>query len=125
LPATVRDGITWVDVALAPGSDSKLFQDGSEGWLAYVDRDLAFIKTFEDTRAEEAAPGEAEIEIFASGRYEYIEIEQQGRYAMPPVGGGSRWQVQWLLRRLPQGLDASLGSQALVAWVRSQVAAMR
>jgi hypothetical protein len=125
LPSTFRDGVAWVDIALAPPTDSKLFQDGSEGWLAYIYRDLAFIKTFEDTSPEQAAPGEAEIEIFASGLFEYVELEQQGGYAMPPRGGSSSWQVNWLLRRLPAGLDASLGSAALVAWVRSQVAAAR
>jgi hypothetical protein len=125
LPSTLREGVAWVDIALAPAVDSKLFQDGSEGWLAYIHRDLAFIKAFEDTSPAEAAPGEAEIEIFVSGLYEYVEIEQQGRYALPPVGGSSSWQVSWLLRRLPAGLDASLGSAALVAWVRSQVATAR
>jgi hypothetical protein len=125
LPSTFRDGIAWIDIGLAPTSDSKLFQDGSEGWLAFIYRDLAFIKTFEDTPADEAAPGEAEIEIFASGLYDYVEIEQQGRYAMPPAGGRSSWQVHWLLRRVPSGLDASLGSSALVAWVRDQVSRAR
>jgi hypothetical protein len=125
LPSTFRDGVAWIDIGLAPATDSKLFQDGSEGWLAYIYRDLAFIKAFDDLRADEAAPGEAEIEIFASGNYDYVEIEQQGRYAMPSAGGTSSWQVHWLLRRLPEELDASLGSEALVAWVRSQVAAAR
>jgi hypothetical protein len=125
LPSTLRDGVAWIDIALAPASDSKLFQDGSEGWLAYIYRDLAFIKAFEDLHADQAAPGEAEIEIFASGNYDYVEIEQQGRYAMPSAGGRASWQVHWLLRRVPADIDASLGSEALVAWVRSQVAAAR
>jgi hypothetical protein len=125
LPSTFRDGVAWIDIALAPGVDSKLFQDGSEGWLAYIYRGVAFIKLFEDTAPAEAAPGEAEIEIFTSGLYDYVEIEQQGRYALPAAGARSSWQVSWLLRRLPVGLDVRLGSEALVAWVRGQVAAAR
>lgn len=125
LPSTFTDGVAWVDVALAPPADSKLFQDGSEGWLAYVYRDLVFIKTFADTSAEEVAPSEAEIEVFVSGLYDYIEIEQQGRYAMPPDGADTSWRVNWLLKRLPAGLDASFGSPALVAWVREVAAAAR
>jgi hypothetical protein len=125
LPASHGDGVAWVDIALAPAVDSKLFQDGSEGWIAYVYRDLAFIKSFEDTPTDAAAPGEAEIEVFVNGLYDYVEIEQQGRYALPPAGGSASWQVHWILRRLPSGLDASLGSSELVAWVRAQVAASR
>ncbi len=125
LPSTFRDGVAWVDVALAPPADSKLFQDGSEGWLAYVYRDLVLIKTFADTSADDVAPSEAEIEVFVSGLYEYIEIEQQGRYAMPPDGADTSWRVNWLLKRLPAGLDASFGSAALVAWVREVAAAAR
>lgn len=125
LPSSHRDGVAWVDIALAPPTDSKLFQDGSEGWIAYVHRDLAFIKTFEDAPSEAAAPGEAEIEVFVSGLYGYVEIEQQGRYALPPAGASASWQVHWLLRRLPSGLDAGVGSAELVAWVRDVVAASR
>jgi len=125
LPSTYRDGIAWVDVALAPPSDSKLFQDGSEGWIAYVYRGLAFIKTFEDTPSDAAAPGEAEIEVFVNGLYDYVEVEQQGHYLLPAPGGTSSWQVNWLLRRVPAGLDSRVGSAALVAWVREVVAASR
>jgi len=125
LPSSHRDGIGWVDISLAPPSDSKLFQDGSEGWIAYVHRDVAFIKTFEDAPSGAAAPGEAEIEVFVNGQFDYVEIEQQGRYALPPAGGAASWQVNWLLRRLPPELDASLGSAQLVAWVRAVVAASR
>jgi hypothetical protein len=121
LPSSSREGVTWIDIGSAPAVDSKLFQDGSEGWLAYVYRDLVFIKTFDDTSVADAAPSEAEIEIFVSGLYDYVEIEQQGRYAMPAAGGRSSWQVNWVLERLPAGLDASLGSAELVAWVRRRV----
>jgi hypothetical protein len=125
LPSSCGEGVAWVDIALAPALDSKLFQDGSEGWIAYVYRDIAFIKTFEDTPSDGAAPGEAEIEVFVSGLYDYVEIEQQGRYALPATGGAASWQVNWISKRLPPGLDASLGSAELVAWVREVVRASR
>ena len=125
LSGTLADGIAWIDISRAPEVDSKLFQDGAEGWLAYVRRGLAFIKTFDDLRQEDAAPGEAEIEVFVNGRYDYAELEEQGRYVLPPPGGTSSWRVSWMLRRVPAELDASLGNGALVAWVRSQVAQTR
>jgi hypothetical protein len=119
------DGVAWVDIALAPPTDSKLFQDGSEGWLAYVFRDLVFIKTFDNIDAAEQATGEAEVEIFINGGFEYVEIEQQGRYEAIPVGAESTWRVQWLLERRPDGLTPSVGNAALVQWVRQQVAVLR
>jgi hypothetical protein len=118
-------GISWVEVAAAPATDSKLFQDGSEGWLAYVYRQHAFIKLFEDIAPADQATGEAEIEIFINGSYDYVEIEQQGRYALPPVGGSSTWRVDWILRRLPAEIIASAGDAALVRWVRAEVASAR
>jgi hypothetical protein len=114
-----------VDIAAAPAVDSKLFQDGSEGWLAYVWRNLVFIKIFEDLSVDEAAPSEAEIEVFVNGNFEYVEIEQQGRYLLPPTGGTASWQVDWVLERLPAGVEPELGSAALVAWVRDRVASAR
>jgi len=125
LPSSLVDGIAWIDIALAPSEDSKLFQDGGEGWLAYVYRDLVFIKTFDDLPANAAAPEEAEIEIFVNGKYDYVEIEQQGAYVLPPAGSATSWRVSWRLERLPAGMAARVGSAELVAWVRSRVASMR
>lgn len=125
LESTLLDGVAWLDVAHAPAADSKLFQDGAEGWLAYVHRDVAFIKTFEDIARGEQASGEAEIEIFVSGAFDYVELEQQGRVGLPPRGKSSRWRVGWLLRRLPPDVSASLGDAALVSWVRGVVSGSR
>jgi hypothetical protein len=126
LPSQLIDGVSWVDIAQAPaGLDSKLFQDGSEGWLAYQYRDLVFIKVFDDVPPAAQATGEAEIEVFVSGNYEYVEVEQQGPYALLPIGGSSNWRVAWLLRRRPDSVPSALGNPALVAWVRDQVAGAR
>jgi hypothetical protein len=125
LAARVLDGVVWVDVSEAPPADSKLFQDGAEGWLAYLYRELVFIKTFDDLEEGAQATGEAEIEVFVSGKYEYVEIEQQGPYLMPAPGATSTWRVGWLLRRLPAELRPSLGDPALLSWVRALVASSR
>jgi hypothetical protein len=125
LPGTFADGLSWVQLGAAPPADSKLFQDGAEGWLAYVLDGLAFIKTFDDLEPAAAAPGEAEIEVFTNGRYDYAEIEQQGRYALPPAGGAASWRVSWRLERIPGAVERGLGSSSLVGWLREQVARMR
>jgi uncharacterized protein DUF4380 len=125
LQPELLDGVAWIEISQAPAGDSKLFQDGSEGWLAYVYRDLVFIKSFEQIAAADQAPGEAEIEIFVSGSHAYVEIEQQGRYALPASGEASRWRVAWLLRRLPPELAARRGDAGLVNWVRALVSSAR
>ena len=125
LPGTLENGLAWVDLSSAPAADSKLFQDGAEGWLAYVLGGLAFIKTFDDLEPANAAPGESEVEVFTNGKYDYAEIEQQGRYALPPAGGAVSWRVSWALERVPAGVDASLGSTMLVDWIRAQIPRVR
>jgi hypothetical protein len=122
LGSELVDDVAWIDVdRLAPG-DAKLFQDGAEGWLAYAEGDLVLIKTFENVARSEQAPGESEIEIYVSGEYGYIEIEQQGPLALPAQGAASSWRVDWYLRRRPAEIDARLGNAELVRWVRSELA---
>lgn len=125
LGAEIISGLSWVDVASAPARDAKLFQDGAEGWLAHATGDFVLIKVFEDIEPEAQAPSEAEIEVFVNGDFGYVEIEQQGRYALPPTGGASSWRVDWLLRRRPREVPLTLGDPALAAWVRDQVRAAR
>ena len=120
-----RDGVAWLDIAQAPAGDSKLFQDGSEGWLAYVRGDIVFIKTFENVPLSEQAEGESEIEVYVNGGFDYVEIEQQGRYQALPSGGSAPWRVDWYLRQRPAEIEGSVGDPALVSWVRSVLAAAR
>lgn len=122
LPVRREDGVSWVDIARAPSADSKLFQNGEEGWLAYCYRDLVFIKSFEDIASADQATGEAEIEVFVSGSMSYVELEQQGRYSMAPVGSRTPWSVTWLLERKPPEIAAAVGNAELVAWVRELLA---
>ena len=101
----------------------KLFADGAEGWLAHVDRDALLVKTFAAVPRSLHAPGEAQIEIYASPAHNYVEVEPQGAYETIAPGGASNWQVSWLVRKLPRDIVASLGSAQLVAYVRGLVAA--
>jgi hypothetical protein len=121
LGSELVDDVAWIDIDRVPPGDAKLFQDGAEGWLAYVDDDLVLIKTFENVARSEQAPGESEIEIYVSGECRYIEIEQQGPLALPSPGAPSSWRVDWYLRRRPAEVDARLGNAELVRWVRSEL----
>jgi hypothetical protein len=117
-------GITWYafDPAEVTGHH-KLFADGAEGWLAHVDRDAILIKTFAPVPRSLHAPGEAQIEIYASPAHNYVEIEPQGAYETIAPGAASTWRVSWLVHKLPLDIVASVGSAQLVAYVRGLVAA--
>jgi hypothetical protein len=116
-------GVTWYafDPAEVTGHH-KLFADASEGWLAHVDRDALLVKTFAHVPRSLHAPGEAQIEIYASPAHNYVEVEPQGAYETIPAGGASVWKVSWLVRKLPLDIVASLGSAQLITYVRSLVA---
>ena len=58
----------------------KLFADGREGWLAHVDGDALLVKTFAVVPRAAQAPGEAQIEIYATPAHTYVEVEVQGAY---------------------------------------------
>lgn len=109
------------DTAVLPsGMTPKYFADGSGGWMAHVDRTgLLLLETFPDLPSSQAAPEEAEIEIYVDSRRRYQEVEHQGAYASLPAGDSSAWTTRWQLRQLPPGIARKAGDPALVAYVEA------
>jgi hypothetical protein len=123
LNPTVVNGVAWFAYdAAAITADQKLFADGREGWIAHVDGDLLLVKSFADTLPSQAAPGEAEIEIYANGAHTYVEVENQGPYVNLAPGATTTWTVRWMLRKLDlASTPARAGSAPLLDLVRSLV----
>jgi hypothetical protein len=123
LNVSILSGVAWFAYdANVITNDQKLFADGAEGWIAHVDGGSLFIKSFADISLAQAAPSEAEIELFANAAHTYVELENQGAYAPIPAGGTSTWSVRWFVRALPASIPVSVGSTALVDYVRSIIA---
>ena len=100
--------------------DQKLFADGTEGWLAHVDDGLLFVKQFPDLPPDVIAPGESEIEVYATASRRYLELEVQGPYnflAETP----QTWSVQWQLRSLPPSLTPQANDPQFLDWIRQVV----
>jgi hypothetical protein len=115
------NGWIWFDLAAAtlPGGMPKFFADGG-GWVAHVDKTgLLLLETFPDIAAAQAAPEEAEIEIYADPGKLYMEVEHQGAYAPIPAGDSTAWTTRWYLRQLPAGIPRTAGNPALMAYVSS------
>jgi hypothetical protein len=122
VPTTTGAGCTWYQGAASrPSADQKLFADGTGGWLAHVQGDLLLLKKFPDLPSGMAASGENEIEIYVSSGANYIELEQQGPYMAVAMGQSLTWTVTWIVRKLPAGMTATPGNQALVDYVKSLV----
>ena len=120
LPTTQAGGATWFDADTATTSaDTKFFATAARGWLAQASAGLLFVKKFPDVSASAAAPGEAEVEMFASGDGAYVELEAQGAYVAIAPGGTLVWSTTWFLVELPAAVDAGLGSASLVSFVDS------
>jgi hypothetical protein len=117
-------GITWYAFDAATVTDhQKLFADGREGWLAHVDGDALLLKTFAVVPRDRQAPGEAQIEIYATPAHTYVEVEVQGAYETIAPGAVSTWSVSWLVRRIPADVPRAAGSPELAEYVRALVRA--
>jgi len=115
-------GVTWYAYDAAAVTDhQKLFADGREGWLAHVDGDSLLVKTFAVVPRAAQAPGEAQIEIYATPAHTYVEVEAQGAYETIAPGATLSWRVVWLVRRLPAGLPRAVGSAPLLDFIRGAV----
>lgn len=116
-------GITWYEYDRDKvKQDQKLLAHSHGTWMAHVVGDCVLIKEFERVPFEKQAPGEAVIEVFASGSKNYIEIEQQGAHAKIGPWKSNTWTVNWLPRTLPDDIEPVAGNPQLVDWVRRQLA---
>jgi hypothetical protein len=119
LPLTISDGVAWLPSETKPASaDQKAFADGREGWIAHVAGDLLLVKSFPGITAAEAAPGEAEIELYTDPGRTYVEVENQGAYTELEPGATATWPVRWRLHKLDASVAVRPGSAALLAVVR-------
>ena len=105
LPFTFSDGIAWYQMDEAP-ENRKINADGT-GWLAFNNGEVLFVKKFQDLEAGQAAPAEAEIQIYANPGKTFVEVEEQGPYTTLQPGESVDWTVRWYL--LPaEGADNGL-----------------
>lgn len=122
LPVVESGGYVWYDYApLLINGIPKLFDTSRGGWIANINKGLLLLKTFENITVQTAAPGEAEIEIYAhpDADHAYIEVEQQGAYTILAPGDRLTWEVQWQLHEVPAGVDVTVGGRSLIQWVNS------
>lgn len=115
-------GVAWLayDASVVTG-EAKVFADGSEGWLAHARDGLLFVKAFGDIPPTQAAPSEAEIELYSDPTHSYIEVENQGALTRLAAGASLTWTVRWFLRELDASVPVEMGGAALLSTVRALV----
>jgi hypothetical protein len=114
-------GDLWYQFApVATGS--KALADSS-GWLAHVTAGgLLFLLAYPDIQPTDAAPGEAEAELYTGPSADYLEMETQGAYTDIAPGGTLVWSVRWKLRQVPSGTSVAVGSADLLSFASTTLA---
>jgi len=79
----------------------KINADG-KGWLGYCNRGLLFVKKFQDLKEGQAAPAEAEIQVYGNMGKTFVEVEEQGAYTTLKAGKSVSWSVRWFLTHTEQ-----------------------
>jgi hypothetical protein len=122
LPLALSGGVAWLAYDASKVTEAqKALADGSEGWLAHATDHLLFVKAFSDITPAQAAPGEAEIELYADPTRTYIELEEQGALTRLAPGASLTWTVRWFLRELDASVPIEVGSADLLSTVRALV----
>lgn len=116
-------GVTWYAyTAEGLAETPKLFEDGAEGWLAFaVPQDQGgalVVQQFNDITSGSFAPGESEIEFFASSSGQYFEVEHQGAYAEILPGAQASSRTTWRGVRLEETAPA-VGNEAYLTRARA------
>jgi hypothetical protein len=120
---TVKDNIVWFRYDSSKiVADSKLFAYASEGWLANVKDSILFLKSFSDIPDSQVPPTQGEIEIYANKEKQYVELENHGEYTSLLPGDSLTYNMKWVIKTIPAGVDKTVGSPSLVDWVRKVVA---
>ena len=92
----VEQGAVWYQTDEA-GENRKINADG-KGWLAYCNNGLLLVKKFDDLKASQPAPDEAEIQVYVNRGKTYIELESQGAYTTLKPKEQLNWTVRWYLQ---------------------------
>ena len=95
MKVTFDDGMATLEVDVAD-QNRKINVDG-KGWLNFRDNGLVLSQRFPDIAQQDAAPGEAEIQVYIDARKSFVEIEAQGPYTELQPGGKLDWTVRWYL----------------------------
>ena len=95
MKVTFAEGLATLEVDVAD-QNRKINVDG-KGWLNFRDNGLVLTQRFPDITQEEAAPGEAEIQVYIDARKSFVEIEAQGPYTELKPGEKLDWTVRWYL----------------------------
>lgn len=113
LPFEAKYNALWY--VLDEGKVNRKINADGEGWLAFSDKGLLFVKTFPNLKPEEPAPAEAEIQIYANPGKTFVEIEEQGAYTTLKDGEKLDWTVRWYLTPtdLPSEPSKALLKEAL------------
>lgn len=110
-------GHTWCDPTKTEGEGKVYADGGGGGYLAYAVGGYLLVKRFSDVAASDAAPAEAEIELYVNADHDYVEVENQGAYVSIAAGATLTWRVTWYARKLPPGMNATAPHADLVAFV--------
>lgn len=115
LPYAEEAGHVWF--AETPTADAKVLADGSGGWIGHVANGVLLVHRYPDVRLGDAAPGDAEVEVFANGGGGYREVEVQSAYTTLAPGEALTWTVVWEARAVPADVAVEVGSTALIELV--------
>jgi Domain of unknown function (DUF4380) len=97
---------------------SKFFTD-ARGWLAHAHEGTLFLRIFPDLTLDQAAPRQAEVEMFFDPGRDYIELENQGAHVTLAPGQSLTYPVEWRFHALPPGLETDRITPALLAEIHS------
>jgi hypothetical protein len=122
-PDVSADGTQWYTIPAQKleGQGVKLNVDLSAGWQAYAYNGLLFIKTFQDQQTADLCPGEGDAELYVSPVYDYIELEETGRYQTVSPGQSVHFETRWYVRAILPSVPIQTKSGALLAMVRRLV----
>ena len=95
MKVTFAEGLATLEVDVAD-QNRKINVDG-KGWLNFRDKGLVLTQRFPDIAQDDAAPGEAEIQVYIDARKSFVEIEAQGPYTELKPGEKLDWTVRWYL----------------------------
>lgn len=117
-----KDAIAWFDYESAELMDAqKIYNNATQGWLAHINGDMLFVKSFEIIPANSLAPGQGNVEVYVSKKFEYIELENHGKYLQIPAGDSLAYKVKWHFRKLPAEIQKGSYSVELINFVRNLV----